>query len=435
MLDIIHLSNNDIKGGASRAAYRIHRCIKDIKHDLKVDSSMKVVTKYSDDPSVDCFNLENQSWLWKRLQPRISRYLKNHLKTNNYSMHNIAFPNTGVLKELNKYDKKSAKKIFHMHWIGDNTISVEEIARIKSPIFWTLHDQWAFCGAEHYTYPPIYKNGKIIKDIRYCQNYSKSSRSLLDEKGFDLNRWTWIRKKKYWKTPFNIVVTSTWMFDCVKNSSLMSEWPIHLIPYPIDINKWKPINKLHAKKILGIDTSKKVILYGAIGGTKDKRKGAHLLEESLKILNNSYLKNSLKKFQILVFGESRSEEFIHDLPIKFMGALSDDISLKIIYSAADVMVVPSIQDAFAQTGLEAHACGTPVVAFKTGGFLDMVTHKQTGYLAEPYDPDSLAIGIKWVIENEIRNKKLAKQARKKAVEKWDSKIIAKEYINAYRSVI
>ena len=68
---------------------------------------MKVVTKYSDDPSVHCFNLSNQSWLWKRLQPRISKYIKKSLKTNNYSAHNIAFPNTGALKELNKNEKNS----------------------------------------------------------------------------------------------------------------------------------------------------------------------------------------------------------------------------------------------------------------------------------------------------------------------------------------
>ena len=107
---------------------------------------LKVVTKYSDDSSVHCFNLRNQSWLWKRLQPRISKYIKNNLITNNYSAHNIAFPNTGALKELNKKENNSTKKIIHMHWLGDNTISIEEIAKLKSPIFWTLHDQWAFCG-------------------------------------------------------------------------------------------------------------------------------------------------------------------------------------------------------------------------------------------------------------------------------------------------
>ena len=81
MLSIVHLSNNDIIGGASRAAYRIHRCLADNKGDNSVDSSMKVIRKYSSDPTVSC--LKNNSYLWKRLQPRISRFIKSNFKTSN----------------------------------------------------------------------------------------------------------------------------------------------------------------------------------------------------------------------------------------------------------------------------------------------------------------------------------------------------------------
>ena len=86
-------------------------------------------------------------------------------------------------------------------------------------------------------------------------------------------------------------------------------------------------------------------------------------------------------------------------------SFSDDLSLRLLYSAADVMVVPSIQEAFGQTASEAQACGTPVAAFKIGGLLDVVSHKETGYLADPYDPKSLAYGINWIIEDEERNEK------------------------------
>ena len=189
-LSIVHLSNNDINGGASRAAYRIHRCLEDYKNDYLVDSSMKVVKKYSSDPTVNCLN--NNSYLWKKLQPRISRFIKSNFETTNLSAHNIAYPNTGLLKELN--NKQSSKKITHLHWLGDNTISIEEVGKLKGPIFWTLHDQWPFCGAEHYTHPPINKNGLQVNDYRYRQNYSSKSR-IFDEKGFDINKWTWERKK------------------------------------------------------------------------------------------------------------------------------------------------------------------------------------------------------------------------------------------------
>ena len=131
MLSIVHLSNNDIIGGASRAAYRIHRCLEDNKTDYSVNSSMKVIQKFSSDPTVTC--LKNNSFLWKRLQPRISRFVKSNFKTTNQSAHHIAYPNTGLLKEIN--NGKSLKKITHLHWLGDNTISIEEVGKLKGPIF------------------------------------------------------------------------------------------------------------------------------------------------------------------------------------------------------------------------------------------------------------------------------------------------------------
>ena len=118
-----------------------------------------------------------------------------------------------------------------------------------------------------------------------------------------------------------------------------------------------------------------------------------------------------------------------------MGSFKDDLSLRVVYSAADVMVVPSIQEAFGQTATEAHACSTPVVGFKIGGLIDIVSHQETGYLADPYNPKSLAYGINWTLEDEERHKKLSSQARLKAKKYWDSKIIAKKYIDAYNSAL
>ena len=123
MLSIVHLSNNDIVGGASRAAYRIHRCLEDNKSDYLLESSMRVIKKYSSDPTVTCIN--NNSIIWKRLQPRISRFIKSKFETTNQSAHNIAYPDTGLLKQIN--NDQSLKKITHLHWLGDNTISIEEM--------------------------------------------------------------------------------------------------------------------------------------------------------------------------------------------------------------------------------------------------------------------------------------------------------------------
>ena len=106
-----------------------------------------------------------------------------------------------------------------------------------------------------------------------------------------------------------------------------------------------------------------------------------------------------------------------------------------IYSSADVFVNPSIQESFGQTASEAHSCGTPVVAFDSGGLKDIVTHLETGYLAIPFDTRSLANGIKWVLENDIRNLRLGINSRRKAKENWDYSIISKMHTDLYKKVI
>ena len=84
------------------------------------------------------------------------------------------------------------------------------------------------------------------------------------------------------------------------------------------------------------------------------------------------------------------------LPATFLGRLHDDTTLALAYAAADVMVMPSIQDNFAKTTIEAMACGTPVVGFNSTGFKDCVVHKHNGYAATSFDAADLAKGIAWV---------------------------------------
>ncbi len=119
----------------------------------------------------------------------------------------------------------------------------------------------------------------------------------------------------------------------------------------------------------------------------------------------------------------------------YSGHLSNDEDLCNLYSAADVMVVPSRQEAFGQTASEAHACGTPVVAFNSTGLKDIIDHKETGFLAEPFDPKSLAEGIQWVVENNARKRKLSKNARQKAELLWSYQTVSNQYKAIYEKVL
>jgi len=114
-----------------------------------------------------------------------------------------------------------------------------------------------------------------------------------------------------------------------------------------------------------------------------------------------------------------------------MGFL-DGLSLVVLYSAADVMVVPSLQEAWGNTVMESLSCGTPVVAFNTGGIPDMVEHKKNGYLAKPFDVSDLACGIEWLLNsNEETRRSLSTNARQKVEENFTLDLQVKRYVSLY----
>jgi glycosyltransferase involved in cell wall biosynthesis len=115
--------------------------------------------------------------------------------------------------------------------------------------------------------------------------------------------------------------------------------------------------------------------------------------------------------------------------------VQDELTQALIYSAADVFVLPSIQENLSNMILEALACGTPCVAFNIGGMPDMIEHQMNGYLAQPYEIQDLAQGIVWVIENESRYKALSNAARTKVVQEFNLQLQARRYAALYRELI
>ena len=433
-IKILNVNASDISGGAARAAYRIHRSLVEygIEHGLK--SEMRVINKFSEDFSVIGGPPVGQSWIWQRLQPRLSRYSKKGFFTTNKSLHSTAWPSTGLGSELKNKWNKSEFDLLHLNWLGDCTISIEEIGKLEMPIVWTLLDQWLFCGAEHYVSPPIDGQSET-NDKRFQLAYDSLTR-FSNERGPDINRNTWLRKFRSWQRPIHIVSPSNWLANCARKSSLTRDWPITVIPFPLDLETWSPVDSMQATNLMGLPKDKKIVLFGAIKGTIDSRKGADLLYSAIHYLSQDISDKSLGNIHLVVFGQDQPLDTPKvDFPISFMGHLSDDISLRLLYAASDVMVVPSRQEGFGQTASEAQACGTPVVAFRSGGLIDVVDHMVTGALANPFDSKSLAEEIKWVLEDSQRLTKLGRLARKRAQKLWDPRRIAMLYSDLFKEII
>ena len=124
------------------------------------------------------------------------------------------------------------------------------------------------------------------------------------------------------------------------------------------------------RKRLNLNPNKNYILSGALKITTDYRKGWDLLQAALKKFSSTNLNSNT---EVLIFGENFLN-FVVKYPLKlgiklnYLGRIFDQKSLALIYSAADVMVVPSRMENLPQTATEATNCGTPVVAFDCSGF-------------------------------------------------------------------
>jgi glycosyltransferase involved in cell wall biosynthesis len=165
--------------------------------------------------------------------------------------------------------------------------------------------------------------------------------------------------------------------------------------------------------------------------TTDRNKGFHLLQAALQKVGNN-----LTETMAVVFGSSEPADMPDlGMPVIFLGRLKDEHSLAAAYAAADVFVVPSIQEAFCQTAAEALACGTPVVAFRATGLLDVVEHQGCGYLARPYDVNDLAQGIAWVLQDPARHAKLSAVARQIVETKFARNLVARQYAELYREIL
>lgn len=413
-MKILHLSTFDTVGGAARAGYRVHQGLSSIG----VRSQMLVQKKVSSDANV----VAPKSLFWQ-----LSGRMREELDGLPFKILGIPKPRSfstqwvpdNVVAQVKKLDPD----VINLHWTQAGYMQIESLARLNRPIVWTLMDMWPFTGGCHYT--------------EGCEHYTKTCGTcpqLGSQKERDISRHIWQRKAKAWKNlNLTVVAPSQWMADCAQNSSLFADRRVEVIPFCLDTQVYKLIDQATARASLNLPQDKKLILFGAISATQDPRKGFHLLQPAIKQLAEL---ESMENTEVVVFG-SNAPEKPADLgfPVHYMGHMSDDVALALVYSAADVMVAPSTQEAFGQTASEAMACGIPVVAFADTGLADIVAHHKNGYLARPADIEDLADGIRWILEDSERYQQLRIVARQKAEKTFPLKSQAESYISLYREIL
>jgi glycosyltransferase involved in cell wall biosynthesis len=412
-MKVLLLSNYDVKGGAARATYRLHKGLQSIA----VNSQILAGYKSSNDETVRLMPTQLGE-KFKSIRPKLNRLpLKLYPK-----LGQVIFSPQWVPDSLASEVAKINPDVINLHWVCEGYMQIETLAKFNKPVVWTLHDMWAFTGGCHYS--------------ENCDRYMNSCGAcpqLHSTKDTDISRWIWQRKAQAWQNlDLTLVTPSNWLAQCAKSSSLFKKYPVNVIANGLDPEVYKPLNRLLLRESLNLPQNKQLVLFGAMQGTDDRWKGFPLLVPALQSLSKSGWQD---KIELLVFGSSQPENPI-DVGFKthYLGRLEDE-SLAKVYAAADVMVVPSRYEAFGQTASEALACGTPVVAFDVTGLKDIVDRQQNGYLAKPYETEDLARGIAWVLEDPDRHQKLCRSARLKVEEKFTLEVQARAYKNLYEEIL
>mgnify|MGYP006228545837 FL=1 len=160
----------------------------------------------------------------------------------------------------------------------------------------------------------------------------------------------------------------------------------------------------------------------------DKNKGFDLLHKA-------WMKVDSKNFCLHLFGINNNDEAIYCkniIPDAATSFVRSSICAE-TYGASDLVVVPSYQENLSNSIYEALSCGRPVVAFDIGGNNELIDHKINGYLAQPYDEEDLANGIKWVL-NYANPKELEENARNKILKKFSHEHLLEDYLNLFASI-
>lgn len=418
-LNILHLSTYDTNRGAARAAYRLHKGLIRLGH----DSSMFVEQRYSDDPTVIKFKPPTG------FINRLYRLLRRELINKSFGRYQHSRP---VGYEIFSDDRSQygshilnqipGRAIINLHWIARfvDYISFLKPVATQTPTVWTLHDMNAFTGGCHYS------NGCAKYKIR-CG----SCPQLGSNRASDLSRRVWKRKHAIFSRikpeRLHIVAPSQWMASKAKNSKLLNKFPVTIIPYGLDTSVFSPRDRQLARDSLEVPRDAQVVLFVA-DSVSNHRKGFKLLQDALRGIKD------IRNLFLMSIGNGKLV-VENQIPNIHLGHINNDRILSLIYSAADLFVIPSLEDNLPNTVLESMACGTPVVGFDVGGIPDMVRLGETGLLTPQGDISALRTAIVNLFQDSEKLKMMAVNCYRIAVKEYSLKVQAKRYHELYIKIL
>jgi len=415
-MKVLIINTSERNGGAAVAANRLMHAHLANGMDVK----MLVRDKQTEDINVLVLKksiIHFLQFVWER----ICIFLKNSL--NREKLFEVSLANTG--SDISRLPEFQEADIIHLHWINQGMISLKNLRRIKEsgkPVVWTLHDMWPLTGICHYAHTC----DGFKKECGFCPFLNSTCKK-------DVSNQTFKKKQSIYENwSLEIVTVSNWLSKQVKMSTLLKNKSVTVIPNTLSMDIFHPSDKQKSRLELNLPAEKKILVFGA-AKIDNPIKGFQYLNQALHLLS---LKTNLINVHLVLFGQIKSgPDFLGDLPVSYtwMGHVTDTVLSK-IYSASDVLIAPSLYETFGQTLIEAQACGCIPVCFNNSGQTDIISHRETGYLADYLSVESLRDGIYWAIE-EVNPTDFAKKSKENIFKNYTEKVVSDQYLKVYERAL
>ena len=412
-MKVVILNTSEHTGGAAVAANRLLKALRK----QGVEATMLVRDKSSQDPNVHSINrtwFQQKVNLLRFLWERLVIFLCNRFSRS--TLFQVSIANTGT--DLSQHPLVQAADVIHLHWINQGFLSLHDLQKLVAldkPIVWTMHDMWPCTGICHHA--------------RDCEQFQQQCEGCFYLQSIhpDLSTRVFRAKSQLYRTaPMTFVGCSQWLTDRAHQSRLVIGKQVLSIPNPIDLQRFKPMERKAMRERWKLPLDKKLILFGALNVTNE-RKGLAYLIKALHILQPDHI-------ALVVFGQVKSQ-VAERIPVAIhsLGYVSDEEKVATIYNAVDLFVTSSLEENLPNTIMESMACGTPCVGFRTGGIPEMIDHLSNGYVANYQDSADLARGIEWVL-NHQEPAKLRETCIQKVKEHYSEEVIAGKYLSLYEQI-
>ncbi|MBC7946420.1 MAG: glycosyltransferase [Chitinophagaceae bacterium] len=315
--------------------------------------------------------------------------------------------------------------VVHLHVIHDHSyfsiLSLPNLSRLK-PIVWTIHDPWAMTGGCLYSF----ECDKWLDGCNFPCPYPRH-KSLLQHR-IPAILWQ-LKMRVYQRSDLSLVVASKWMQGRVESSPLLQHFPCHFIPFGIDIELFRPRSKAESRKLLGICPDQKVIVFRDNGFKSDQFKGLKWLMEALQMYEPQ------EPTCLLILQDGRAFKPLCPKYSVITPGWIDGEDLAIALSAADVFLMPSVQEAFGLMAVESMACGTPVITFEGTSIPDVIKAPKGGLAVPAKDSSALALAIQTLLRDDDLRDKLGKQARQIVEQEYSFQLYVQRHVSLYENVI